>query len=138
MEKVQVTRKALMAVLTKNRDKHIEEYKEALTGYYIQAKKDFTERLALIENGEEFTTYFDLHKPANHVKEYNDVLDMLGITSSEKIDSYQIFNILGENVGSNNSNAISNEISVSYLKAGIYFLTVFSGQSNSVTKFIKQ
>ena len=86
MDKVKVQKHELESILKTNRDKHVEEYKEALGGYYIQAQKDFEKELAKIKAGKEFHTYFrKLNKPESHVKEYNDVIDMLGVTTAVEV-----------------------------------------------------
>jgi len=86
MDKVKVQKTELVAALTKNRDQHAKDYKEALGGYYMQAEKEFEAKLVKIKAGEKFSTYFkDLAKPQYHIKEYNDVIDMLGVSSDETV-----------------------------------------------------
>ena len=52
----------------------------------MQARKEFEATLVKIKAGEKFETFFrNLHKPDSHVKEYTDVLDMLGISRDEEI-----------------------------------------------------
>ncbi|WP_047547460.1 T9SS type A sorting domain-containing protein [Psychroserpens sp. Hel_I_66] len=75
----------------------------------------------------------------NTVKVYpNPAREILNIFSSENIENYKIFDILGKNVASTSTEMISNEISISHLKDGIYFIRLNTATSSSVIKFIKK
>jgi len=80
MDKVQISKDELIAVLTKNRDQHKRDYEDALGGYRLVAESKLKKVLKKIKSGEKFSLYFnDLHEPDSHVKEYQNVIDMLGI-----------------------------------------------------------
>jgi len=86
MDRVKVSKVELISILTSNRDQHIKDLKEATGGYYIQARKEFEEELTKIKEGKEFHTFFrNLNKPESHVKEYNNVIDMLGVSADTEV-----------------------------------------------------
>ena len=86
MDKIKVGKGKLIAILVENRDKHAKDYEEAVGGYYIQAEKEFEAELAKIKDGEKFSTYFrNLSEPESHVKEYDNVIEMLGVSEDEQI-----------------------------------------------------
>ena len=82
MNTISVNREDLIKVLTENRDKHQTEYKEAYEGYKLMAIDALKAKLKLVESGEKFDLYFpDLNAvPESHVQDYQNVIDMLGVT----------------------------------------------------------
>lgn len=68
----------------------------------------------------------------------NPTTDVLHLSSSNQIDSYQILDISGRKIVSNTEKIIANTIPVHHLKTGVYFLTLRSGSTNEVFKFIKK
>ena len=83
MNTVTVNKADLIAVLTENRDKHQTEYNEAYEGYKLLVIKALEEKLELVKSGKEFNMYFEnlQNAPDSHVDEYQNVIDMLGVTS---------------------------------------------------------
>ncbi len=87
MDKVIVNKKELVNILIKNRDKHATEYQEALGGFYIQAQIDLEKKLAKVKEGKKFSIYFEnLKQPRSYIKEYNDVINMLGVTPASEVN----------------------------------------------------
>lgn len=68
----------------------------------------------------------------------NPTTNQINISSAQTIDNYQIFNVLGKTVLTDNSENISNTVDVSALKSGIYFITINTEISRATIKFIKQ
>lgn len=87
MNTVSVKKDELVKVLTENRDIHKKKYEEAQQGYIILVTKALKKRLKKVEAGKEFDLHFyDLIKPENHVEDYQNVIDMLGVTEQESVD----------------------------------------------------
>lgn len=86
MEKVKVQKSELIAVLKKNRDIHEKDYSDAVCGYRLLVEKELKKRLKLVQSGEKFDLYFNLNRPESHVKDYDDVIGMLEISSDEEVD----------------------------------------------------
>lgn len=68
----------------------------------------------------------------------NPVSDNLVISSSENINSIQIFDMLGNTVENRKENSSSVTIPVSHLRKGFYIVKVSNGESSVVKKIIKQ
>jgi hypothetical protein len=86
MDKVQVNKEELIAVLTKNRDQHKKDFEAAMGGYRLVAEAELKKRLKKVRSGQEFNlNFYKLHVPDSHVKEYQNVIDMLGVCSDVNI-----------------------------------------------------
>jgi hypothetical protein len=91
MNTVTVSKQDLIKVLTENRDKHQTEYNEAYEGYKLLAIKAIEEKLEKVKSGEKFNMYFEnlQSAPDCHVEEYQNVIDMLSVTSDMDIQISQ-------------------------------------------------
>jgi hypothetical protein len=91
MNTVTVSKQDLIKVLTENRDKHQTEYNEAYEGYKLLAIKAIEEKLEKVKSGEKFNMYFEnlQSAPNCHVEEYQNVIDMLSVTSDMDIQISQ-------------------------------------------------
>ena len=87
MNTVTVNKTDLIKVLTENRDKHQTEYNEAYEGYKLLVIKAIEEKLEKVKSGEKFNMYFEnlQSAPDCHVEDYQNVIDMLSITSDTSI-----------------------------------------------------
>jgi len=87
MNTVSVKKAELVKVLTTNRDIHKKEHEEALQGYLILVTKALKKKLKKVEAGKEFDlNFYNLVKPENHEDDYQNVIDMLGVTGQESVD----------------------------------------------------
>lgn len=69
----------------------------------------------------------------------NPVKDIVRIETSLTIDSVKIFNQIGQNVLTvNNNRIINNEINLSSLSNGLYFMKISSGDQSESVKIIKE
>ena len=84
-------------LLTENRDKHQTEYNEAYEGYKILVIKALEEKLETVKSSKEFNMYFNelQSAPDCHVEEYQNVIDMLSVTSDTSVQitmtDYQMY-----------------------------------------------
>ena len=85
MEKVKVKKADLVKVLQTNRDLHQTEFNEALVGYKISVEKELKNKLKDLKAGKDFDLYINLQKPVSYVKQYNDVIGMLEISTEEDV-----------------------------------------------------
>ena len=87
MNTVSVKKDELVKVLTENRDIHKKKYEEAHQGYLILVTKALKKKLKKVEAGKEFDLSFhNLQRPENHEQDYQNVIDMLGVTEQESVD----------------------------------------------------
>jgi len=96
MSKVNVKRKSLIKVLTKNRDIHKKEYAEAYSGYVQLCIEALQEKLGNVmdaakapKDGPEvkFEMFFQdlMSAPENHVQDFQDVIDMFELSEDSKL-----------------------------------------------------
>jgi Sec7-like guanine-nucleotide exchange factor len=85
MEKVKVKKVDLVKVLQTNRDIHQEAFNVALAGYKISVEKELKSKLKDLKAGKDFDLHIHLLKPISYVKQYNDVIGMLEISSEEEV-----------------------------------------------------
>lgn len=85
MEKVKVKKEDLIKVLQTNRDIHQSAFNEALEGYKISVEKELKSKLKDLKAGKDFDLYINLQKPVSYVKQYNDVIGMLEISTEEDV-----------------------------------------------------
>ena len=82
MDKVKVDKNDLLSILKTNRDKHEKDYNDAMGGYRLVAEAELKKKLKKVRAGEKFTLYFkDLREPDSHVQEYQNVIDMLEVST---------------------------------------------------------
>ena len=87
MDKVKVNKEDLISILKTNRDQHGKDYNDAVGGYLMTVEAELKKTLRKVRKGEEFDLYFrDLSKPDSHVKEYNDVIDMLSVSKDDDVN----------------------------------------------------
>lgn len=68
---IKVDRESLLERLENNREKHIEQYKEALRGYRVKCVEFFEEQLELAKQGRDFKTSFNGSKPTSYSDDYD-------------------------------------------------------------------
>ena len=85
MEKVKVQKRNLIEALRTNKDLHQREYDEALIGFRLAAEKELKLKLKELKAGKKDNIYISLQKPVSYVKQYNDVIGMLEISSEEEV-----------------------------------------------------
>lgn len=68
----------------------------------------------------------------------NPVRNYLTISSLFKINSYQIYNVLGSLVGEGNISGRKSTIDMTQLNSGLYFVKVLSGNMQSTLKIAKK
>jgi len=87
MNTVTVKKEELVKVLTENRDVHQKKYDDAYKGYVILVTKALKKTLKKVEAGKKFDLNFhQLNKPERHTEDYQNVIDMLGVTAQEVVD----------------------------------------------------
>ena len=79
---------------------------------------------------------FDLNQKFEAIP--NPVKNNFQIKSEESIDEIEIYNELGQQVFSKNGLKFNEYISVENLNSGIYFIKIYSNESNYTLKIIKQ
>ena len=68
----------------------------------------------------------------------NPVASILNINATTTIESIEVFSVLGQKIISMSSNNANNQIDMTRLEAGTYFVKVWSNQSFNVYKVIKE
>lgn len=91
MEKVKVNRETLLETLKGNRDKHKQEYDEALAGWKTQAIDKLEENLEKFRNEDfsEVNPLAYLPKPQMHLRDYDLAIRMLEMSVDENIEIEQ-------------------------------------------------
>jgi proteasome lid subunit RPN8/RPN11 len=91
MEKVKVNREELLSILNGNRDKHKQEFEEAVTGWKEQALEAMKNAVAEFENDNFHTTHplVTLPKPTAHLRDYDLAIRMLEMSVDTDIEIEQ-------------------------------------------------
>jgi len=76
----------LLEILQKNRDNHVELYKEALEGSIVETKKRLEEKLDLINKGTIESLTVSFTPPQNHEKTYNQAIKMVSLNVNNTIE----------------------------------------------------
>jgi hypothetical protein len=75
---IQVNVTTLQEALKANRDKHAKEYAKAKKGWAKLLRKELTDMVAILDNGGELKQlHIENQKPASHLDEYDEALEML-------------------------------------------------------------
>jgi hypothetical protein len=86
MEKVNVNKEELLAILKNNRDIHQKNYDDAMGGYRMLAEKELKKKLKAVKEGEKFDLYFrDLSEPRSYVKDYNNTIGILEVSNDGNV-----------------------------------------------------
>lgn len=86
MDKFQVPKNSLIAIMRENRTKHLKIYEEATIKYKERAIKALTQQLALAKEDKKFSLNFTLVKPACFVEAYDDVIGLLEMSLSSTVE----------------------------------------------------
>lgn len=73
---------------------------------------------------------------AHNFKFYN-TADALGLSANTNIDAVEIFNTLGQKVGTHELDSMNSEINISNLSSGLFIAKVTIGDSSETFKFVK-
>ena len=68
----------------------------------------------------------------------NPVADQLTVTSLYKLDTYEIYNVLGMKVSAGQATGNVTNINMSHLQSGLYFVRATSGELQSTFKITKR
>lgn len=78
-------KKEVLRRIKENRDKHAEDYEEAMKGFKEALQELLTEKLDMLANGDIPSLDIDLREPFHHLKEYDRMVDMLELTEETEI-----------------------------------------------------
>lgn len=73
---------------------------------------------------------------AHNFKFYN-TADVLGLSANTNIDTVEIFNTLGQKIGTHELDSMNSEINISNLSSGLFIAKVNIGESSETFKFVK-
>lgn len=76
----------LLEALKKNRETHLTEYKDATSNYRKLLGEELITMQGQVEQGLDIDHYVHLKKPESHVKEYDQAIAMLEMTSETQIE----------------------------------------------------
>lgn len=76
----------LLAKLQENRTKHAQTYKDAVVKYRERATVALAKQLAHAKEGKRFSLSFTLPKPVNYLKQYDQVIGLLEMTTDQTIE----------------------------------------------------
>jgi hypothetical protein len=82
--KVTVKKSDLLEALTKNRETHSREYKEAFEGYKIAFVQEAVKLLEKAKSGEFDKTAITCKPPQDHTKDYDRVIRMLQMSTADE------------------------------------------------------
>lgn len=86
MRKVTVDKEELLAEVKENRQKHKEEYEQAVENYCKEAARRFREKVEAAEAGHPTSTSIDLDKPIEFLDEYDQAIRMLEMEQNDQIE----------------------------------------------------
>lgn len=74
---------------------------------------------------------------ASHNFKFYNTSEVLNLSASTNIDSVEIFNALGQKVGTHKLGSMNSEINISNLASGLFIAKVSIGNSSETFKFVK-
>jgi hypothetical protein len=86
MNQVTVYKHELLDKIKENRDNHRALFEKAIIAYREELKDWFQEQYDLVVEGKNFYTYFDGVEPQDHTKDYDTVIDMLEMSTEDKVN----------------------------------------------------
>lgn len=89
MKTVRVNKTNLLEILSENRKKHKEQYKETIKAFRVKAADLLNKELQKIVAGKKFETHFDLQKPVSHEKDYDLVIKMVEMSIDDILELEQ-------------------------------------------------
>jgi len=85
MGEVTVEREALLARIKENRAKHRDVFLKAIERYREAVIRELEASLAAAREGKRIRTSISLIEPMDHTREYDQVIDMLGMSVEKNI-----------------------------------------------------
>ena len=82
---ITVNKNELLSALVKNRDKHVQDYNDAMEGYKEESEKEVLKLLDRVRNGDFSEMHVKLTKPVSHEKDYTKVINMLTMSIDTEI-----------------------------------------------------
>lgn len=86
METVRLSKSVLIDIVQKNRTKHEETYKKAVTKYCEKLTAELAEKLTKVKSGKMVTMSTTLPKPASYLKEYDTIIGMLKMSVDDIVE----------------------------------------------------
>ena len=86
MEKVRVTRQALLAALNTNRKAHRDEFLKAQTGWRAVIVEELDRRLADARANRKIQAVFHVPEPEDHTKDYDRIIRMVDMEVADTIE----------------------------------------------------
>lgn len=84
--KISVNRQQLIETIKANREAHAEEYKKAKEGFKIELRKELMKKVSALDGGKKVDLFFKCNKPDSHLGDYDEVIEMLEMSTSEEIE----------------------------------------------------
>lgn len=85
MDEVNLDKKELLAKLKENRAKHVQLYKDALEGFYVDRAKVLESALAKIKSGKTPHNQINFVEPVNHESQYDEAIAMLEMSVDKQV-----------------------------------------------------
>lgn len=85
-QSVNVNRLDLLKVLVENREKHVQEFNDACTGYQQAMLDTLAKAIKDVKKGSVAELDIHLPKPASHEDEYTQVIEMLEVSVDDVIN----------------------------------------------------
>lgn len=86
MRTVRINREKLLAAIKTNREVHDADYKSAMIAYREAAVERLVKMLQAAKAGEKIERYLDIPQPEQHLREYDQVIEMLGMSVDASIE----------------------------------------------------
>lgn len=83
--KIKVNKDELLSTLRVNREKHAVNYAKAKEGFRILLEKELKQKLRALQEGKSIRLDFKNRKPTNNLKDYDDVISMLELSTDAEI-----------------------------------------------------
>jgi carboxypeptidase C (cathepsin A) len=83
---VKVEKEALLQKLRANRDGHRAVFLKALDGFQKEVVQQLDRALADAKTGQRYRTYFNLPEPQDHTRDYDRVIEMIGMSVDDVIE----------------------------------------------------
>lgn len=89
LSKVRVNKGDLLEAVKKNRDDHRKIFEEALDGWRKQVVEALEQAYKEAKEGKNFRMWFDLPRPEDHTKEYDQAITMLEFSMDDELELTQ-------------------------------------------------
>lgn len=86
MKNVKISKGKLLTKLRENRDSHLKQYEEAISGWQEEVRKGLSVLLQNATTGESFSTFLNLPEPKSYTLDYDEIISQIEWNEEDHIE----------------------------------------------------